>query len=185
MKYRYLFGVMIALNIPVGEVVANPNTNASSLLTLNYVNPLDDKQLDSYRGGFKFQNDYIVNIGLSIKTAIDGNVMLNSKIANLVIQNGNLKNLALSSSEQNQQEVGLVNVIQNGGGNHISVDEISSSYRPEVVSASSITNIVQNTLDNSVIGLSTIVDVDAQVGSALQQVRVAKQLEEAVMARFY
>ncbi|MBD0785720.1 hypothetical protein HUO09_05165 [Vibrio sp. Y2-5] len=184
MKYRYLFGVMIALNIPVGEVVANPNTNADSLLMVGSVNPLDDQQLASYRGGFKFQNDYIVNIGLSIKTAIDGNVMLNSRIANLVIKNGNLKNLAITS-EQSQQDVGLVNVIQNGGGNHISVDEISSSYRPEVVTASSITNIVQNTLDNSVIGLSTIVDVDAQVGSALQQVRVAKQLEEAVMARFY
>ncbi len=184
MKYRNLFGALVMLNIPVSVFAAS----SYELVLLDgndeVIKPMDEQQLAGYRGGFAAQNDYIVNIGLSITTAIDGDIMLNSKIANLLIENGSLTTLTLYG-DQDSNGSGLVNVIQNGAGNEFSIQDVTSSYRPDIVTAASITNVIQNTLDNSSIGLSTIVDIDAQVGDALKQVRIAKQLEEAVMARFY
>lgn len=182
MKYRHLLGVLIALNIPVA--LAEQGSNADYIATYDAIIPVANQDLDNYRGGFQFKKDYIVNIGLTIKTAIDGNVMLNSKIANLVIQNGKLKNLATSDNPTSEEEVSLINVVQQGSGNHISTDDIATSNIPSSVNASSVTNIIQNTIDNSVIGLNTIIDVDAQIGEALKQVRASKQLEEAIMASF-
>jgi len=182
MKYRHLLGVLIALNIPVA--LAEQGSNADYIATYDAIIPVANQDLDNYRGGFKFEKDYIVNIGLTIKTAIDGNVMLHSKIANLVIQNGNLKNLTSSANPTSEEKVSLVNIVQQGSGNHISIDDIASSNIPSTVNASSITNIVQNTIDNSVIGLNTIIDIDAQIGDALKQVRASKQLEEAIMANY-
>lgn len=198
MKYRLLLGAIFALNIPVSGVFASQSENVLFNSNLDEPFVINDQQLDKYRGGFRLQDDYIVNIGLSITTAIDGNVMLNSQIANLVIENGSLKSQSLQASKEIAdtkfvskaednitKDVGLVNVIQVGSGNFIETSGGSPSYRQAVVSASSITNIVQNSLDNRSIGVNTVVDIDAQVTESLKQMRATKQLNEAVMSRFY
>ncbi|GAK24953.1 hypothetical protein JCM19052_5643 [Vibrio sp. JCM 19052] len=60
-----------------------------------------------------------------------------------------------------------------------------SSSQPNIISSdfinSSIINIIQNTTDNSVIGLSTLVDIDAQVSGVMQQIRANQQLEDALL----
>lgn len=57
--------------------------------------------------------------------------------------------------------------------------------QPNIISSefinSSIINIIQNTTDNSVIGLSTLVDIDAQVSGVMQQIRANQQLEDALL----
>lgn len=171
------------MNIPVFGVFASQNHEPSVNSSLNKLIPLEDYQLDTFRGGFNFGDNYVVNIGLTITTAIDGNVMYRSKIAEMVIENGSLR-YNDSVAGRTKGDTGLVNVVQVGRGNNIKVEGITPSAT-SVANASNITNIIQNTLDNRVIGLSTVVDVSAEVSEALKQARVAKQLEDAVLSRFY
>ncbi len=189
MKYRLLLGAILALNIPVSGVFAGQNNDLFVDAHLRKVNPLEDKLLDTYRGGFSFGDNYVVNIGLSITTAIDGNVMFRSKIADMIIENGSLtyKNTTVDDTVASGTEdnAGLLNVVQVGSGNNVEVEGTTPSPTTSVANASNITNIIQNTLDNRVIGLNTVVDVNAEVADALKQARVAKQLEDAVLSRFY
>ncbi len=166
---------------------------------LSGLEPLPQSSLAQYRGGFQVTNDYIINIGLSITTTINGQDVFNSNIANLVIENGNLSNFntnhRLDDSSQNQLDQSLVNIIQLGEGNSIEDQTIadhitgtpqlpnfqqSGTINAELIN-SSIINIIQNTTDNSVIGLSTIIDIDAQVNGVIQQIRANRQLEDALL----
>lgn len=66
------------------------NVNAKDV-GLQELTPLSNLSLEEYRGGFQITDEYIINIGLSITTTINGDDILNTNIANLVIENGNLK----------------------------------------------------------------------------------------------
>ncbi len=67
-----------------------------------------------------FSDNYVVNIGLSITTAIDGNVMFHSKIADMIIENGSLRyeNTVVATAvnddvkdNSTEGDTGLVNVV--------------------------------------------------------------------------
>ncbi|WP_045493433.1 hypothetical protein [Vibrio hyugaensis] len=160
---------------------------------LTGLTPLPPNSLSELRGGFQVTDDYIINIGLSITTTINGQDILNTTIANLVIENGNLTNVSGSNNPNgpaNPLDQGIVNIIQFGEGNFIGDNSVSSpdipnSNQPNIISSdfinSSIINIIQNTTDNSVIGLSTLVDIDAQVSGVMQQIRANQQLEDALL----
>lgn len=164
-------------------------------LTLNGLEPLLDDELALHRGGFRVTDDYIINIGLSITTTINGEDILNTNIANLVIENGNLTNLIANNNWNNstnttQLNQGLVNIIQLGDGNIIGDNlthspKLPNAQTPNIISSellnSSIINIIQNTTDNNIIGLSTLVDIDAQVNGVIQQIRANQQLEDALL----
>ncbi len=164
-------------------------------LALNGLKPLLNDELALHRGGFQVTDDYIINIGLSITTTINGEDILNTNIANLVIENGNLTNLVANKNLNNstnttQLNQGLVNIIQLGDGNIIGDSLIQSpklpnAQNPNIINSallnSSIINIIQNTTDNNIIGLSTLVDIDAQVNGVIQQIRANQQLEDALL----
>ncbi len=166
-------------------------------LDLTKLPPLQDNELALYRGGFQVTDDYIINIGLSITALVNGENIFSTNIANLVIENGILTNQfssdAPSYSGSPQLNQNLVNVIQIGEGNIIG-DNITNSpqtpgsLQPEIVGSellnSSIINIIQNTTDNSNIGLNTLVDIDAQVDGVIQQIRANQQLEDALLNHF-
>ena len=171
---------------------------ASTLSLANEVDltgltPLPPNSLSELRGGFQVTDDYIINIGLSITTTINGQDILNTTIANLVIENGHLTNISGSNSSDglgNPLDQGIVNIIQFGEGNFISDNranspDVTNPNQPNIISSefinSSIINIIQNTTDNSVIGLSTLVDIDAQVSGVMQQIRANQQLEDALL----
>ncbi len=181
------------LMLTVCLMIPTLNVNASEL-DLTELEPLLDDELALYRGGFHVTDDYIINIGLSITTLINGENILNTNIANLVIENGNLSNALTnddsSYSDDSQLNQNLVNIIQLGEGNIIGNDitdstQVISSQQPNVISTellnSSIINIIQNTTDNSTIGLSTLIDIDAQVDGVIQQIRANQQLEDALL----
>ncbi|MDF4769689.1 hypothetical protein P3561_12270 [Vibrio parahaemolyticus] len=159
---------------------------------LQELTPLSNSSLEEYRGGFQITDEYIINIGLSITTTINGDDILNTNIANLVIENGNLKNISANSENQSGDvfNQGIVNIIQFGEGNIIEDDSIDSpkmpsSQNPNIISSdfinSSIINIIQNTKDNSIIGLSTLVDIDAQVNGVIREIKANQQLEDALL----
>lgn len=163
----------------------------ADVITAEDIQPVNNDTLAQYRGGFKVTEDYVINIGLSISTTINGENLLNTTIANLVIENGNLSNIhslnGLNTTDQRMLDQGIVNIIQFGDGNIIGSGNADAPKTPSptVVSSelinSSIINIIQNSTDNSVIGLNTLVDIDAQVSGVLQQIRANQRLEDALL----
>ncbi len=167
----------------------------STLTLANEVNlagltPLSPNSLSEFRGGFQVTDDYTINIGLSITTTINGQDILNTTIANLIIENGHLTNINGNNNSVESLDQGIVNIIQFGQGNFIGNNSINAPdtpnpNQPNIISSdfinSSIINIIQNTADNSVIGLSTLVDIDAQVSGVMQQIRANQQLEDALL----
>ncbi len=156
--------------------------------------PLHDIELEQYRGGFQVTDDYIINIGLSVTALINGENIFTANIANLVIENGKLTNLFAngnsSYSGTSQLNQNLVNIVQIGEGNIIGDNitrpqEVPSSQEPNIINSellnSSIINIIQNTTDNNIIGLSTLIDIDAQVDGVIQQIRANQHLDDALL----
>lgn len=171
--------------------------------------PMSEAQLSQYRGGFRFSNDYVVNIGLRVQTSVNGKLVFHNQIADLVIENGTLKKQPVIPTNGEIRQVvddRLVNVVQVGEGNTIDssnggsvvpdslvdiASEVESTIGSNVntveptVIASNITNVIQNTLDNSVLGLNTIVDIDANVGEMLKQRVNSRRLQDALLIGQY
>lgn len=166
-----------------------PSVALANVIELGALKPVPDESLAKMRGGFQLTDDYVINIGLSITTTINGQDILNTTIANLVIENGSLTNISGSNNPNGggALDQGIVNIIQFGEGNFIgdNTPDMPSSNQPNIIGSdfinSSIINIIQNTTDNSVIGLSTLVDIDAQVSGVMQQIRANQQLEDALL----
>ncbi|WP_045413073.1 hypothetical protein [Vibrio owensii] len=166
-----------------------PSVALANVIELGALKPVSDESLAEMRGGFQLTDDYVINIGLSITTTINGQDIFNTTIANLVIENGSLTNISGSNNPNGSGALdqGIVNIIQFGEGNFIgdNTPDMPSSNQPNIISSdfinSSIINIIQNTTDNSVIGLSTLVDIDAQVSGVMQQIRANQQLEDALL----
>jgi len=166
-----------------------PSVALANVIELGALKPVPDESLAEMRGRFQLTDDYVINIGLSITTTINGQDILNTTIANLVIENGSLTNISGSNNPNGSSALdqGIVNIIQFGEGNFIgdNTPDMPSSNQPNIISSdfinSSIINIIQNTTDNSVIGLSTLVDIDAQVSGVMQQIRANQQLEDALL----
>ncbi|MFH0286208.1 hypothetical protein ACGRSR_01000 [Vibrio owensii] len=169
-----------------------PSVALANVIELGALKPVPDESLAEMRGGFQLTDDYVINIGLSITTTINGQDILNTTIANLVIENGSLTNISGSNNPNGSGALdqGIVNIIQFGEGNFIgdntaNTPDMPGSNQPNIINSdfinSSIINIIQNTTDNSVIGLSTLVDIDAQVSGVMQQIRANQQLEDALL----
>lgn len=194
---------------------------------LNQLVPLQEHELSNYRGGFKFNDDFMVNIGLSIRTSINGEMLFTNHIANLTIQNGRL------TARQQRVAPTTTTVVQVGGGNSIALpvstatslpanDELealqanaqqvdvspvngleaneSQSFEPQSpepqvnvsqtvaplpqVNQTSITSIIQNSLDNTVLGFDTVINIDAQVGGVMKQIERSNKLQQALQFSF-
>lgn len=160
-------------------------------------------------------NDFTIDIGLSITTSFNGTNIFNNHIANFTIKNGNLDKVFgfNKSGVTNVIQVGEGNVIDQVSSNNAAVSDTvensvaSTTNTPESVTGSdvggvnvetsvpdftqsmlvsnSITNIIQNTMDNSTIGLSTVVSIDAQVSNIIQQIKVNQKLEDSILSSFY
>ncbi|MEH0664597.1 hypothetical protein H4F18_03840 [Vibrio scophthalmi] len=170
--------------------------------------PMSQSRLALYRGGFQINRDYVINIGLSVRSSVNGQSVFNTQIANLVFENGQLlkqsanykvrqANPTDSSTATTAVPVtDVVNVVQVGEGNQIAGDvsvnpaalvnslDVTNSTSASITSAS-ITNVIQNTLDHSVLGVDTIVNIDAQVSGLVQQIRSRTKLQDALLIGGY
>lgn len=152
---------------------------ADSIAHLIHQPPIAAETLSSYRGGFMISDNYIINIGLSITATIDGMQIFNTQIANLKIENGDLRGASVTSSEASA----IANVIQVGSGNDFQIG--SANAAEAIIGENSITHIIQNTLNNKVIHLNTALNIDAQVSSVIKQMQVNKKLEDSILSSFY
>ncbi|WP_261836059.1 hypothetical protein [Vibrio ishigakensis] len=141
---------------------------------------VDNQTLSSMRGGFQIGGDYIVDIGISIAAAVNGENIYRTTIANLVFKNGTLTSTGGTSVGNEPVPANLVNVVQVGEGNVIENPPSPEAPTPGIVD-SSVINIIQNTVDNSVIGINTIVDIDARVDSINKQIQADLRLKDALL----
>lgn len=171
--------------------------------------PMSQSRLALYRGGFQINSDYVINIGLSVRSSVNGQSVFNTQIANLVFENGQLlkqsANYQVRQANQTDDSLtattavpvtDVVNVVQVGEGNQIAGDvsvnpaalvnslDVTNSTSASITSAS-ITNVIQNTLDHSVLGVDTIVNIDAQVSGLVQQIRSRTKLQDALLIGGY
>ncbi|GEA51535.1 hypothetical protein VIN01S_23390 [Vibrio inusitatus NBRC 102082] len=146
----------------------------------------DNYTLSTLRGGFRLSNDYVIDIGISITAAVNGKNIYQATIANLVFRNGNL---TAEPTLDNDSSFTEINAVQVGEGNFIEgkANQPSSPgvTKPDIVTGPGIINIIQNTLDNSVLGLNTVVDVDARVESVNKQIRDDLRLKESLLQHRY
>lgn len=122
--------------------------------------------------------DYIVNIGLSITASIDGMMIFNTQIANLQIKNGDIRGASVLSEEAHS----IANVIQVGSGNSI---HSNTNTAEALIGENSITHVIQNTLNNKVINLSTALNIDANVSTVIKQMQANKKLEDSILSNFH
>ncbi|MGL6258490.1 hypothetical protein [Vibrio sp. WXL210] len=215
------------------------SSGADSFIAMDEFEPMSVEQLDQYRGGFQLADDYVINIGLSVTTAINGELVYSASIANLMIENGILT--ATNAIEQAQAaaplppllDQGVVNIVQVGEGNFVEgitapssqtvTDDLGddsgdSSVGSVVTSGGATTapanatpaniaaapsdtsptaplvttlntetlnanliNVIQNTMDDSILGLNTIVDIDVQADNTIRRIRANQQLNDALL----
>lgn len=154
--------------------------------------PLDNQELSGYRAGF-FSDDFMINIGLDIATSINGETMFNNNIANLFFQNGQLV------ATEPEVLVPTTTVVQVGEGNSFSLPNSNvvppSTTQPQIsvsqvtaplpsVTQTAINRVIQNSLDGTVIGFETIVNVDAQVNGALRRLERSNKLHQSLQFNF-
>ncbi|MGF1872329.1 hypothetical protein [Photobacterium indicum] len=131
---------------------------------------MSETEMSSIRGGFVSINDTLINIGLSISTALNGEKVFTSYIADLTIDNGVLTSSSSSS-------VKPVSVVQNGDGN----------TAPETISidTGSIASIIQNTSDNTTIRVETQLDIQADVNNYLERQVINNRIENSILYSSY
>ncbi len=141
---------------------------------------VDNQTLSTLRGGFQIGDDYVVDIGISIAAAVNGQNIYRTTIANLEFRNGTLTSTGSDAIANEPIPANLVNIVQVGEGNVIENSPSPATPTPGFVD-SSVINIIQNTLDNSVIGINTIVDIDARVDSINKQIQADLRLKDALL----
>ncbi len=160
---------------------------------LDSLDPLDNQELSGYRAGF-ISDDFMINIGLDIATSINGETLFNNSIANLFFQNGRLV------ATQPEAVVPTTTVVQVGGGNSVSLPNNNLVQTPNItqpqisvsqvtvplpsITQTAINRVIQNSLDDTVIGFETIVNVDAQVNGALRRLERSNKLHQSLQFNF-
>lgn len=134
---------------------------------------ISETEMSSIRGGFVSINDTIINIGLSISTALNGETVFSSYIADLTINNGVL------TSSLPEEAVKPVSIVQNGGD--------GSNQAPTTINidTGSIASIIQNTVDNTTIRVETQLDIQADVNSYLERQVIIHSIENSILYSTY
>ncbi|MDX1302187.1 hypothetical protein [Photobacterium sp.] len=166
--------LFIASTLGGAAFMANATINFQSLDNLDFgLVTMSEAEMSSVRGGFESIGDTIINIGLSISTALNGEKIFSSHIADLTIFNGVL--MPRDSSVGGDTDC-IVCVVQYGDNNLLE--------RPSLVEGS-IANIVQNTVDGVTIQVDTVLDIEADVdGFVLQQIQT-NRMESAILNTGY
>ncbi|WP_194436951.1 hypothetical protein [Vibrio fluminensis] len=189
----------------ISAVCACLSAPVAASYQLNHLEPLDSQELASYRGGF-FGDDFMVNIGVDIATSINGETLFNNRIANLFFQNGRLV-------ASQPEVIPATTVVQVGSGNATSlvpsvetlpnVDSVPTETTPSTpvvetpqitvsqisaplpsITQSAINRVIQNSLDDTVIGFETAINIDAQVNGALKRLERSNKIQQSLQFNF-
>ncbi|MDV5170312.1 hypothetical protein [Photobacterium rosenbergii] len=133
---------------------------------------LSDVEMSSLRGGFVSINDNVINIGLSVKTQLNGETVLSSHVADFTISNGVLTS---QDGTQTYDYGDPLKILSYGAGNVANIDTKDDA----------IGYVVQNTKDNVSIQTQTILDIEADVKNYNRQSLFNHRLEHAILQNGY
>ncbi|MGF1684520.1 hypothetical protein [Photobacterium minamisatsumaniensis] len=169
---KRLTRLFIASAIGSTAVIAHASITYLSIEDVGLTS-LTESEMSSLRGGFVSINDNnIINIGLSINTAINGETVLSTHIADFTINNGILMSRDGSQTYATNDPLKVISV---GGNNSVKGN----------ISDDAFGVAVQNSLDGTHINTQTILDVEADVNSYNQQTIFRGRLENSILYNGY
>lgn len=136
---------------------------------------MSEQEMATVRGGFISINNTLINIGLTISTALNGSKVYTSQIANLTIDNGVLTTVGVD------EVADPIKVVQNdnlGTGENTVSPSLS-------LQDGSIANIIQNTVDGANISIQTELNIEADVEGFLREQGNINRLENAILSHSY
>ena len=180
---RNLTRVCVAWALGGAAIVANAATFFPSIDDMGLTS-LSDSEMSTLRGGFVSINDTIINIGLSMTTAIDGETVLSSHIADLTINNGLLVSNDGSGAAYSFDPITVIQKDDNDGDN--TNDNFGINSINTVVPSGDATGvIIQNTADGIFIYNETVLNIEADVSSFNQQAIFHNRLQDAILNTGY
>ncbi|GAB2645799.1 hypothetical protein [Vibrio panuliri] len=180
---------------------------------LEHLEPLDHQELASYRGGF-LGDDFLINIGLDIATSINGERLFNNRIANLFFQNGRLvasqpevvptttvvqvgsgNTTSLIPSVEPSVVAPTPEPATPANTASVPVETTPAVEPPQItvsqisaplpsITQSAINRVIQNSLDDTVIGFETAINIDAQVNGALRRLERSNKIQQSLQFNF-
>ncbi|KLV06929.1 hypothetical protein ABT56_07170 [Photobacterium aquae] len=163
--------VLIASAISSTAIIAQASINFIGVDNLGLTS-LSDDEMSSMRGGFVSLDNNIISIGLSINTAINGETVLSTHIADFTFNNGILQSKDGSRTYDHSDPLQVVSI----GDNNIVTGTPSSDVSGYVV---------QNSADNTHISTQTVLDIEADIKSFNQQNLFNNRLENAIFFSGY
>lgn len=162
---KKLTRIFVASAIGGAAVVAHASINFMDELRLT---SLSESEMASIRGGFVSINDSIINIGLSITTAINGEKVLSTHIADFTINNG------LLISPSGDKTVKLDDPLE-----HIRIE--NNDYQRGTIDSDASGFVIQNFDDGTKIDSQTIMDVEADMDGYIKQTIYQNRLNNSLL----
>ncbi|GAB3522796.1 hypothetical protein GCM10027342_20860 [Photobacterium alginatilyticum] len=163
--------IFVASTIGGVAIMANASISFPSIDELGLTS-LSDSDMSSIRGGFVSINDNIINIGLTMSTAINGEEVLTTRIADFTINNGKLVDPSGGESLDFQDPLYVIDI----GDNNINTANTSPN---------STGFIIQNSNDGTRINTQMIMDIEADVNGFIQQSIYRNRLENSILHNGY
>lgn len=133
---------------------------------------LSDLEMSSMRGGFVSVDNNVINIGLSINTAINGETVLSTHIADFTINNGVLTSRDGSKTYNYADPLQVIKVGENNIYNGTPGSDATGV-------------VVQNSYDGTVINTQTVLDIEADIDGYNRHTLFKNQLESAILFNGY
>ncbi|MGF1724663.1 hypothetical protein [Photobacterium nomapromontoriensis] len=168
---KRLTRLFIASSIGGIAIAANASIGFLSVEDLGLTS-LSDSEMSSLRGGFVSVNNNIINIGLTINTAINGETVLSTHIADFSINNGVLTSRDGSRTYDHGDPLKIISV----GNNNI------VSARPN---SDTTGFVVQNSADGTAINTQTILDIEADIQGFNRETLFKNRLENSILHNGY
>ncbi|UTV29762.1 hypothetical protein [Photobacterium atrarenae] len=162
---KKLTRIFVASAIGGAAVVAHASINFMDELRLM---SLSESEMASIRGGFVSINDSVINIGLSITTAINGEKVLSTHIADFTINNGML----VSSSGEKMVKI-------DDPLKHIRVE--NNEVQLGTIDSDASGFVIQNFDDGTQINSQTIMDVEADMDGYIKQTIYQNRLNNSLL----
>lgn len=180
---KNLTRVFVAWALGGAAIVANASTFFTSIDEMGLTS-LSDSEMSTLRGGFVSINDTVINIGLSMTTAIDGETVLSTHIADLTINNGLLVTNGGSGAAYSFDPIRIIQRDDNDGddtNDNFGINSINTA----LPSGDATGVVIQNTADGTYIYNETILNIEADVSSFNQQSIFRHRLENAILHSGY
>lgn len=126
---------------------------------------VSDTHLDAMRGGFDVGGGLMVSLGISMVTYINGQLVTETAIAPT-----QLHQLNTEQASNLQEQLGTLNVVQNGPGNRWGNYQSPSNGDAVVhqLAGKGPGTVIQNSLNNQHIQNYTVLDVSSNASSLMQ-----------------